>query len=497
MNARRSYRKKLKKEDISTPTNFEHRIHAGYNSGTGQYTGLPKQWEALLGRSKFSGGDRPKPLADPSTYTPSELSSIKTVVRGDVSKVLSSPPSNGLVSQTFARSSMRASGVLSPYGPRSPASGISPDLRKYPFGEPGYAPLPFTQNGQTSQQSSFRASSRAQHVVNAPVPPYSGSATSSSLSNSSERDANANPAAVTLTPEQFRVALSSVVSPSIPITDLLNVVRFAEGSTGFVDTATLKTDGRRVAVKRMDLRKQARRELLFNEVCIMRDYHHANIVEMLSSFLVENELWVVMEFMEGGSLTDIVTTCRMFEPQIACLSQQCLRGLAYLHSHGIIHRDIKSDSILMKFDGTAKISDFGFCGQLSTDIPRRRSLVGTPYWTGPEVISRQPYDTSADVWSFGIMLIEMVEGEPPLFNEDPMAALKMIRDNPPPRLNPEAQSSMFLNDFVSRCLLKEAQLRWNCEQLLSHPFIKESCNATEIIGRITRTLWLAYRQNAN
>lgn len=106
----------------------------------------------------------------------------------------------------------------------------------------------------------------------------------------------------------------------------------------------------------MDLRKQQRRELLFNEVVIMRDYHHPNIVETYSSFLVNDELWVVMEYLEGGALTDIVTHSRMDEEQIATVCKQCLKALAYLHSQGVIHRDIKSDSILLATDG--RVSSF-------------------------------------------------------------------------------------------------------------------------------------------
>lgn len=138
----------------------------------------------------------------------------------------------------------------------------------------------------------------------------------------------------------------------------------------------------------MDLRKQQRRELLFNEVVIMRDYHHPNIVEMYDSFLVDDELWVVMEYLEGGALTDIVTHSRMDESQIATVCSQCLKPLAYLHSQGVIHRDIKSDSILLTADGRVKLSDFGFCAQVSQELPKRKSLVGTPYWMSPEVISR-------------------------------------------------------------------------------------------------------------
>lgn len=211
-----------------------------------------------------------------------------------------------------------------------------------------------------------------------------------------------------------------VVSPGDPREDLDNFIKIGEGSTGIVCIATQTSTGAQVAVKKMDLRKQQRRELLFNEVVIMRDYHHPNIVDMYDSFLVGDELWVVMEFLEGGALTDIVVnqgSSRMDENQIATVCKACLKALSFLHSNGVIHRDIKSDSILLSQDGKVKLSDFGFCAQVTQELPKRKSLVGTPYWMAPEVISRLPYGPEVDIWSLGIMVIEMIDGEPPFFNE--------------------------------------------------------------------------------
>eukprot|EP00064_Thunnus_orientalis_P025994 superscaffoldBa00014814_g26449 len=124
----------------------------------------------------------------------------------------------------------------------------------------------------------------------------------------------------------------------------------------------------------------------------------------------------------------------MNEEQIATVCLSVLRALSYLHTQGVIHRDIKSDSILLTSDGRIKLSDFGFCAQVSKEVPKRKSLVGTPYWMAPEVISRLPYGTEVDIWSLGIMVIEMVDGEPPYFNEPPLQAMRRIRDNLPPRL---------------------------------------------------------------
>ncbi|MEQ2216210.1 hypothetical protein XENOCAPTIV_012538, partial [Xenoophorus captivus] len=151
--------------------------------------------------------------------------------------------------------------------------------------------------------------------------------------------------------EQFRAALQMVVDPGDPRTYLDHYIKIGEGSTGIVCIATVKTTGKLVAVKKMDLRKQQRRELLFNEVVIMRDYHHENVVEMYNSYLVGDELWVVMEFLEGGALTDIVTHTRMNEEQIATVCLSVLKALSVLHTQGVIHRDIKSDSILLTHDG--------------------------------------------------------------------------------------------------------------------------------------------------
>lgn len=274
--------------------------------------------------------------------------------------------------------------------------------------------------------------------------------------------------------EQFRAALQMVVDPGDPRTYLDHYIKIGEGSTGIVCIATVKTTGKLVAVKKMDLRKQQRRELLFNEVVIMRDYHHENVVDMYNSYLVGDELWVVMEFLEGGALTDIVTHTRMNEEQIATVCLSVLKALSVLHSQGVIHRDIKSDSILLTHDGRIKLSDFGFCAQVSKEVQRRKSLVGTPYWMAPELISRLPYGPEVDIWSLGIMVIEMVDGEPPYFNEPPLKAMKMIRDNLPPKLKNLHKVSPLLKGFLDRMLVRDPAQRATAQELLKHPFMTKA-----------------------
>lgn len=282
-----------------------------------------------------------------------------------------------------------------------------------------------------------------------------------------------------LSHEQFRAALQMVVSPGDPRENLDNFIKIGEGSTGIVCIATERNSGQQVAVKKMDLRRQQRRELLFNEVVIMRDYHHPHIVDMYDSFLVGDELWVVMEFLQGGALTDIVTHNKMDETQIATVCKACLKALAFLHSNGVIHRDIKSDSILLAHDGKVKLSDFGFCAQVSQELPKRKSLVGTPYWMAPEVISRLPYGPEVDIWSLGIMVIEMIDGEPPFFNEPPLQAMRRIRDMPPPKIKNAHKVSARLQGFLDRMLVRDASQRATAFELLQHPFLhnadKPSC----------------------
>ncbi|CAF0901962.1 unnamed protein product [Adineta steineri] len=216
----------------------------------------------------------------------------------------------------------------------------------------------------------------------------------------------------------------------------------------------------------------------------MRDYKHSNIVEMYGSYLVDNELWVVMEYLDGGALTDLLVTStgetRMNEQQIATVCKSVLKALAYLHSNGVIHRDIKSDSILLSTDGFVKLSDFGFCAQVMNEKKaqtiKRKSLVGTPYWMSPEVISRTPYSTEVDIWSLGIMVMEMVDGEPPYFNEQPLTAMRKIRDQPPPKLKNPHKASSLLQGFLGRCLIRDPSQRATAIDLLDHPFLRHAGN---------------------
>lgn len=121
-----------------------------------------------------------------------------------------------------------------------------------------------------------------------------------------------------------------------------------------------------------------------------------------------------------------------------------------------------------------KLSDFGFCAQISQDIPRRKSLVGTPYWMAPEVIAKLPYGTEVDVWSLGIMVVEMVDGEPPYFSETPISAMKRLRDEAAPSVKNIQKVSPVLKDFLSCMLCRDTRQRYSAPQLLEHPFMLQA-----------------------
>ncbi|XP_035279787.1 serine/threonine-protein kinase PAK 5 isoform X4 [Anguilla anguilla] len=395
-----------------------------------------------------------------SSYTYPRLSETVSATQGmpkgdyDRASHEGSPPVPG--AETYPRGPLKL--PQSQAKPGYPSSFQYPPTFHYkpsPYHHPPSQPSPpYTPQGAYSQPSS-------PYIPPGAYPPPSwGSASDQQPSRVSH--------------EQFRAALQLVVNPGDPREYLDNFIKIGEGSTGIVCIATETHSGKQVAVKKMDLRKQQRRELLFNEVVIMRDYHHENVVDMYNSYLVGDELWVVMEFLEGGALTDIVTHTRMNEEQIATVCLSVLRALSYLHTQGVIHRDIKSDSILLTSDGRIKLSDFGFCAQVSKEVPKRKSLVGTPYWMAPEVISRLPYGTEVDIWSLGIMVIEMVDGEPPYFNEPPLQAMRRIRDNLPPRLKEPHKVSSVLRAFLDLMLVREPSQRAAAPELLQHPFLKIS-----------------------
>jgi len=230
--------------------------------------------------------------------------------------------------------------------------------------------------------------------------------------------------------------------------------------------------------------------LLCTEINIMKSSKHENIVEYIDSFIVDtNKLWVVMELMDGGCLTDVLEQfdkVRLDEPQIAHVCLTTLRALRYIHRSHRIHRDVKSDNILLNSRGEVKIADFGYAAQLTEEKQKRHTVVGTPYWMAPELIRGHDYGTKVDIWSLGIMLMEMVEGEPPYLEFPPLRALFLITTKGIPPLSSSDQFTPELIDFYNKCLDKEVDKRPGADDLLEHPFLKKACEPEYFAPVITQ-----------
>ncbi|KAI0920347.1 hypothetical protein AcW1_002116 [Taiwanofungus camphoratus] len=280
----------------------------------------------------------------------------------------------------------------------------------------------------------------------------------------------------TMNEAQIMEKLRSVVSQDDPKTLYSKIRKVGQGASGHVYVAKTLATGKKVAIKEMDLSNQPRKELIVNEILVMKESQHPNIVNFLDSYLVKsNELWVVMEYMEGGALTDIIENNTLEEDQISSICLETCKGLGHLHSQHIIHRDIKSDNVLLDAQGHVKITDFGFCAKLTDQKSKRATMVGTPYWMAPEVVKQKEYGAKVDIWSLGIMAIEMIENEPPYLDEEPLKALYLIATNGTPTLKKPEALSRELKGFLSVCLCVDVKSRATADELLEHDFLKKAC----------------------
>ncbi|XP_023781937.1 mitogen-activated protein kinase kinase kinase kinase 4-like [Cyanistes caeruleus] len=275
------------------------------------------------------------------------------------------------------------------------------------------------------------------------------------------------------------------------IFELVQVV--GNGTYGQVYKGRHVKTGQLAAIKVMNVTENEEEEIKL-EINMLKKYsHHRNIATYYGAFVKkspagqDDQLWLVMEYCGAGSVTDLVKKTKgncFKEDWIAYICREVLRGLAHLHAHHVIHRDIKGQNVLLTENAEVKLVDFGVSAQLDRTIGRRNTFIGTPYWMAPEVIACEEnpdstYDYRSDLWSLGITAIEMAEGAPPLCDMHPMRALFLIPRNPPPKLKSRKWSKKFLN-FVESCLVKHYLHRPSTETLLKHSFIRDMQNERQV-----------------
>lgn len=437
--------------DISSPTVVTHNVHVTYNAHTQSFEGIPDAW--------------------------------KNFIENAISKAeMERNPEAAIAAAKFWKYSIRRKETDVKFIPTPQAIQEESEAIEHVF-ESGkdsceiIDPAPLT--GESVPHQGSTADVRLPDVTPSVIPKAVDQVDKAEVKVTQSPVQVRRKQGLKMSDDEIMEKFRQLCSPKNPESVYERDKELGAGASGTVFIAQDKITNCKVAVKDIDLDKQPKKELILTEIKVMKEIKHENLVNFLDVFLLNNHLWVVMELLDGGPLTDVVTETVMKESQIAAVCHHTLQGINYLHENGVIHRDIKSDNILLGKDGSVKVTDFGFCANITGD-EKRMTMVGTPYWMAPEVVNRKHYGKKIDIWSLGIMAIEMIEGEPPYLKETPLRALYLIAANGKPdvpswkKLTPEFQ------DFLNCCLEVDVERRASAKELLAHRFLTKAVSTTTL-----------------
>jgi len=262
------------------------------------------------------------------------------------------------------------------------------------------------------------------------------------------------------------------------------------GAFGVVFKARHLTTEHTTAVKILTIKSEEDLEIAEQEITLMRDCIHPNIVGLFGSNLYNDKLWICMEYCGGGSMQDILDrTGPLNEGQIAYVIRETLQGVHFLHASGRMHRDIKAANILLTNDGDVKLADFGTAALMTEGVDKRNTLIGTPYWMAPEIAAvyrKGGYKKNCDVWSVGITAIEFAEGLPPLIREAPIRATLLLSMSgyTPPQLRVRSKWTPRFHKFIKVALTKNPKRRPSAEKLLAHQFLSGNLSKAVVMNLI-------------
>ncbi|CAO3589715.1 unnamed protein product [Absidia cylindrospora] len=465
--------------DISKPTQFEHGIHVEFNRLTGKYMGLPDVWQPNLPSDDVLNTNYINPNLVPRQPGISKPYNINHNIHVD-DGLLGLPiewqhvlHASGLIQESVLSSSPTSTSSFSPPPPALPPvsdKGISFMQHQQPIDPP-----PTTTTGTNDAAITNLLLQQLQHRSSPPIidNDISNNITPDGHCDTFIKDLHMPAASLTSSSLSFGSSfIDEIVEAGPPTAMYSNLTLIAEGDSGPMYAAKHSLTNRLVAIKKISSAAKDKIAKLTNELNSMKMSRHPNIIELITHYTVDEDVWVVTEYMDV-SLADIIAgeTSLLTEPHMARITREIVRGLAHLHRLNRIHRDIRSDNILINARGDIKLADFSQCAQMAMDQDKRQSVVGTPYWMAPEVIKGKEYDTKVDIWSLGVMMMEMAQGDPPYIDHPPLRAVFLIAANGIPKLDCPEQWSSALIDFIEQCTIMDPSRRPSAEQLLKHPFL--------------------------